>query len=73
MRVKLIRTCPKFAYPAGYEFELDDHKAAYWTHLGYMVAMGATPMQISEKPQEDVSSKGSQILDNHQRNKRKRR
>ena len=53
MRVKLIKPCPKFAYPAGYEFELDDQRTAYWTQLGYMVAMGASPVKLPEKPQPE--------------------
>ena len=69
MRVKLIRPCPKFAYPAGYEFELDDQRAAYWSHLGYMVAMGATPMDIPEKPKAETVT----IKEYNQGNKRKRR
>ena len=50
MRVKLIRPCPKFAYPGGHEFDLEDKQAGKWIELGYMVAMGAKPMELPEKP-----------------------
>lgn len=52
MRVKLIKPCPKFAYPAGFEFDLDDKRAGHWVELGYMVAMGASPMKLPEKDTE---------------------
>ena len=69
MRVKLIRPCPKFAYPGGHEFDLEDNQAGKWIELGYMVAMGATPMQIPEKPKAEPIT----IKEYNQGNKRKRR
>lgn len=53
MRVKLIKPCPKFAYPAGHEFDLEDERAGKWVELGYMVAMGASPVKLPEKPQPE--------------------
>ena len=67
--MKLIKPCPKFAYPALHEFDLDDERAGKWIGLGYMVAMGATPMQMPERPKMEPTI----IREDQQRNKRKRR